>query len=60
MVAYLPLISSCLPAQVKEQELETLTEQIKSSEKDKEGLNETIDRLKQVRADGGGGQSAGA
>ncbi|KAM3911521.1 GRIP1-associated protein 1 isoform 1-T1 [Leptodactylus fuscus] len=42
--------------QVKEQELETLTDQIKSSEKDKESLNETIERLKQDVKDTADGQ----
>ncbi|CAJ0951864.1 unnamed protein product [Ranitomeya imitator] len=35
--------------QVKEQELETLTGQIKSSEKNKEDLNTTIERLRQLK-----------
>ncbi|XP_056396870.1 GRIP1-associated protein 1 isoform X3 [Hyla sarda] len=42
--------------QVKDQELETLTEQIKASEKDKDGLNETIERLKQDIKDAADGQ----
>ncbi|XP_044138475.1 GRIP1-associated protein 1-like isoform X2 [Bufo gargarizans] len=42
--------------QAKEQELETLTEQITFSEKDKESLNETIERLKQDVKDTADGQ----
>ncbi|XP_069604040.1 GRIP1-associated protein 1 isoform X2 [Ranitomeya imitator] len=42
--------------QVKEQELETLTGQIKSSEKNKEDLNTTIERLRQDVKDTADGQ----
>ncbi|KAG8548296.1 hypothetical protein GDO81_025857 [Engystomops pustulosus] len=42
--------------QVKHQELEALTEQIKSNEKDKESLHETIERLKQEVKDTADGQ----
>ncbi|XP_069799433.1 GRIP1-associated protein 1 isoform X2 [Dendropsophus ebraccatus] len=42
--------------QVKEQELETLIEQIKAAEKDKDALNETIERLKQEVKDTADGQ----
>ncbi|XP_073397319.1 GRIP1-associated protein 1 isoform X1 [Dendrobates tinctorius] len=42
--------------QVKEQELETLTGQIKSSEKNKEDLNSTIERLRQDVKDTADGQ----
>ncbi|XP_075691121.1 GRIP1-associated protein 1 isoform X2 [Rhinoderma darwinii] len=42
--------------QVKEQDRETLTEQIKFSEKDKEDLQETIERLKQEVKDTADGQ----
>ncbi|XP_066436547.1 GRIP1-associated protein 1 isoform X1 [Eleutherodactylus coqui] len=46
----------CADLQVKERELEMLTEQIKSSEKDKESFNETIERLKQEVKDTADGQ----
>ncbi|KAG9470686.1 hypothetical protein GDO78_017025 [Eleutherodactylus coqui] len=46
----------CADLQVKERELEMLTEQIKSSEKDKDSFNETIERLKQEVKDTADGQ----